>query len=436
VTTNPNKVVESAPRRAAASTRAPKSAPAEKKPARAPLPVLDSPTPPVPARTRADRPAELLHRALRYVDSVDGADLHLAGGSPPFARVDGRLAPIPTLSDWEGATVGAWDEATVETALRSMTTDEQWAAFERELESNFALELDGMRFRVNLYRQRGSVAAAMRRIPPRIRSLTELGLPSVLAQLADLPRGLVLVTGRAGAGKSSTLAALVDQVNRTRSAHIVTVEDPIEFVHTPHRSLVSQREVGVDTADYRTALAQVLRQDPDVILLGELRDAATISAALTAAETGHLVLATLHTQSAPQTIDRIVDVFPGPHQDQVRAQLALTLKAVVAQDLIPRASGLGRVVAAEVLLSTPAIANLIREEKHHQLPTALMSGGALGMQTMDQALAALVLAGTVSMECAVGVAHDRAQLAALLSQPGASWRSSPGAPPADLPRSA
>jgi twitching motility protein PilT len=365
---------------------------------------------------------------MRWVDEQNGSDLHLAAGSSPLARIDGSLVPVA------GAPI--WDAPFVESAVRSLMHDDQWTRFERELESNFAVDLPGLRYRVNVYRQRGSVGAALRRVPERIRDLRELGLPEHLAGLADLPRGLVLVTGRTGSGKSSTLAALVERINRTRAAHIMTIEDPVEFLHRPVRALINQREVGLDTADYPTALRQVLRQDPDVVLLGELRDLETISGALSAAETGHLVLATLHTQSAAQTIDRIVDVFPAHQQDQVRTQLALTLKAVVSQVLLPRAAGRGRVVATEVMIGTPAISNLIREGRHHQIPSVMMSSGELGMQTMDQALAELTLDGTIAPESAFSVAHDRGLLHNMVRHDPTTW--SPEAFPsaADLPRSA
>jgi twitching motility protein PilT len=353
---------------------------------------------PAAAPQRAKSPAAPLDRVLRYADKTDASDLHLAADSAPLARVDGALQRVPGSS--------VWSAATVEAVARSLATDGQWATYEADCEANFAMTRRGMRFRVNLYRQRGTVGAALRRIPSAVKTLPELGLSERLGELADLPRGLVLVTGPTGSGKSSTLAALVDRVNRTRSAHIITIEDPIEYLHEPKRALVNQREIGADTADYTTALRQVLRQDPDVILLGELRDLETISAALTAAETGHLVMATLHTQSAAQTVDRIVDVFPSHQQAQVRAQLAMTLKGVISQTLVRRATGPGRVVAAEVMLGTSAIANLIREGKSHQIPSAMMSARTLGMQTMDQALAQLVTEGIVRRDEAAATAQD------------------------------
>ena len=356
---------------------------------------------------------------------MGGSDLHVTAERRPLVRLDGVLLPIP------GATV--WSASVVEGALRSVMGAERWAKFEGKPDCDFALELpDGLRFRVNVYRQRGFVGAAIRRVPSRIRGIQELGLPERLAELADLPRGLVLVTGRSGAGKSTTLASIVDRINRTRNAHVVTIEDPVEFLHAEDRALIHQREVGTDTPDYPTALRQVLRQDPDVVLLGELRDLETISGALSAAETGHLVLATLHTQSAAQTVDRIVDVFPAHQQDQVRAQLALTLKAAVSQELVPRIAG-GRVVAAEVMIATPAISSLIRDGRHHQIPSVMMAGGELGMQTMDQALAELVLAGVVDSEAAFQVAHDHSALTSMVRHAPPSWAPAP-LPSADLSR--
>ncbi len=286
-------------------------------------------------------------------------------------------------------------------------SEEQQETFDKVHELDFAYALPGgTRFRVNCYQQRGATGAAFRIISTSIRSLEELGVPDVVAQFATLPRGLVLVTGPTGSGKSTTLAALIDLVNRTRYDHIVTVEDPIEYVHANKRSLVNQREVGNDTHSFTAALKHVLRQDPDVILIGEMRDLETISVALTAAETGHLVFATLHTQDAAQTIDRIIDVYPSHQQDQIRTQLAATLQGVVSQTLVPRASGTGRVIATEVLLTTPAIANLIREGKAHQITSSMQAGRALGMHTMDQHLADLVNEGEITRDAAFEKAHD------------------------------
>jgi twitching motility protein PilT len=320
-------------------------------------------------------------------------------GAVPMLRIDGALVPV--------AGQGVWDRERVAFALESILSGEQKEKFDEHLELDFALTLSAnARFRVNFYQQRGALGGAFRLIPTEIKSLESLGVPAVVAQFAQLPRGLVLVTGPTGSGKSTTLAALIDQVNKTRSDHIVTVEDPIEFLHGNQRSLVNQREVGHDTHSFANALKHVLRQDPDVILIGELRDLETISVALTAAETGHLVFATLHTQDAGQTIDRVIDVFPPHQQAQVRSQLAATLQGVVCQTLVKRASGSGRAVATEVLITTPAVANLIREGKTYQVRSAMQAGRAQGMHTMDQHLAELVNSGVTSYGAALEKVHD------------------------------
>jgi len=337
--------------------------------------------------------------ALEQVLFNGASDLHVTANSMPMLRIDGRLRPVGGSSIWSADEVIA--------AVRGLMSEEQKETFDKVHELDFAYALPGgTRFRVNVYQQRGATGAAFRIISTSIRSLEELGVPDVVAQFATLPRGLVLVTGPTGSGKSTTLAALIDLVNRTRYDHIVTVEDPIEYVHSNKRSLVNQREVGNDTHSFTAALKHVLRQDPDVILIGEMRDLETISVALTAAETGHLVFATLHTQDAAQTIDRIIDVYPSHQQDQIRTQLAATLQGVVSQTLVPRASGAGRVIATEVLLTTPAIANLIREGKAHQITSSMQAGRALGMHTMDQHLADLVNEGEITRDAAFEKAHD------------------------------
>lgn len=337
--------------------------------------------------------------ALQEVVRLTASDLHVTSNAPPMLRIDGALQPV------EGAEV--WGRDRVTSALHSLLTKSQKETFERELELDFAFAVsENARFRVNFYQQRDAVGGAFRLIPTEIKPLEQLGVPDTVARFATLARGLVLVTGPTGSGKSTTLAALIDLVNRTRTDHIVTVEDPIEFMHGNKRSLINQREVGSDTHSFSQALKHVLRQDPDVILIGELRDLETISVALTAAETGHLVFATLHTQDAAQTVDRVIDVFPPHQQDQVRAQLAATLQGVVCQTLIKVASGKGRVVATEVMLMTPAISNLIREGKTYQIPTALQAGRELGMFTMDQHLAELVDKGKITHAAAVEKAHD------------------------------
>jgi twitching motility protein PilT len=336
--------------------------------------------------------------ALSEVLIASGSDLHVSANSAPLLRVDGALRPIGDV---------VWDRTKVMTALYSIMNEAQRTAYERDLELDFAFTLSAnARFRVNYYQQRNAVGAAFRLIPTEIKQLKELGIPEKVSQFSQLPRGLVLVTGPTGSGKSTTLAALIDLVNRTRADHIMTVEDPIEYLHTNQKALINQREVGYDTHSFDAALKHVLRQDPDVILVGELRDLETISVALTAAETGHLVFATLHTQDAAQTIDRIIDVYPPHQQAQVRTQLASTLQGIVCQTLVKRSGGAGRVVAAEVLVMTPAIANLIREGKTYQVASAMQSGRSLGMITLDQHLAELVNAGSITHQTAIEKAHD------------------------------
>ena len=340
-----------------------------------------------------------LTAALLEVVRQGASDLHITSDAPPMLRIDGSLQPA--------GDVVAWSSKKVTSALLSILSDAQRAAFERESELDFAYPIsNSARFRVNFYQQRGSMGGAFRIIPTELKGLKELGVPESVGNFSQLARGLVLVTGPTGSGKSTTLAALIDLVNSTRADHIVTVEDPIEFLHHHKKSVVNQREVGTDTHSFATALKHVLRQDPDVILIGELRDLETVSVALTAAETGHLVFATLHTQDAAQTIDRIIDVFPPHQQGQVRAQLAATLQGVICQTLVKRANGSGRAVATEILVTTPAISNLIREGKTYQIVSMMQAGRAQGMHTMDQHLADLVTTGTVTYESAVEKAHD------------------------------
>jgi len=344
---------------------------------------------------------------LRRVVQMEGSDLHLSAGLPPSVRIHGEISPLPGFAPLSGAEIGRMVLTTL--------TDKQRATFAEDLELDTSYAIEGVgRFRVNVFVQRGAIGSVMRVIPFQIPDFASLGLPRSVASLASLPRGLVLVTGPTGSGKSTTLASLVDIVNSTRPAHIMTVEDPIEFIHQHNRSIVNQREVGEDTLSFAGALKHVLRQDPDVILVGEMRDLETISTALTAAETGHLVFGTLHTQSAPQSVDRIIDVFPAHQQQQVRSQLATALQGVVTQQLISRATG-GRIVAAEVLMVTPAVRNLIREAKTHQIPTAMQSGGQYGMQTMDQSLAELVRTREITMETATERCHNYEDLRRLVS---------------------
>jgi twitching motility protein PilT len=338
--------------------------------------------------------AELLKRVL----DEGASDLHLTVGARPALRVHGRLQQL------EDFPVLAPDE--VRAMVYSILTQRQRDRLEAELELDCAHTLSGQaRFRLNVYFQRDSVGAAFRLIPEEIKPLEALGIPPQVGNLARLARGFVLVTGPTGSGKSTTLASLVDQANRERTDHIMTVEDPIEFLHSHKRCIVNQREVGEDTRSFASALKHVLRQDPDIILVGELRDLETISIALTAAETGHLVFATLHTQDAPQTIDRVIDVFPTNQQQQVRVQLAGSVQGVVCQQLLPTADGEGRVVATEVMMATPAIRNLIREGKTHQVYSAMQAGARHGMQTMDQCLADLVRRHKVTYELALERCH-------------------------------
>lgn len=347
--------------------------------------------------------------ALEAVVVEGASDLHIGVNSTPMLRIDGTLTPVPSSE--------IWDRERVASALYSLMSDDQRARFDENLELDFAFTLsEQARFRVNYYLQRGAIGGAFRLIPTKIRPLTELGMPEVLSAFAKLPRGLVLVTGPTGSGKSTTLAAMVDVVNRTRAEHIVTVEDPIEFIHSNKKAVVNQREVGNDTHSFANALKHVLRQDPDVILIGEMRDLETISVALTAAETGHLVFATLHTQSASATIERVIDVYPPHQQDQVRTQLSATLRGIVTQTLVKRASGHGRVAAVEVLVSTPAIANLIREGKSYQITSAMQAGRELGMQTLDQHLAELVDTGVITRDAAFEKAHDPETLRHLIQR--------------------
>ena len=330
---------------------------------------------------------------LRILD-LDGSDLHLTAGRPPMVRVHGSMQ---TLTEFPELTASE-----LRRLVYSILTQKQREKFEAELELDTSHSIPGKgRFRLNVFLQRDSVGAVFRVIPYEIVPLESLGLPDAVAEFASLPRGMVLVTGPTGSGKSTTLASLIDIINQARPEHIMTVEDPIEFLHQHKRCVVNQREVGEDTHSFAAALKHVLRQDPDIILVGEMRDLETIHTALTAAETGHLVFATLHTQDAPQSIDRIIDVFPSHQQQQVRVQLSTALMGVVTQQLVPTKGGKGRAVAAEVMVVTPAIRNLIREGKTHQIYSAMQAGGRYGMQTMDQSLAQLVKHGAIEMETAV-----------------------------------
>ena len=395
-------------------------------PAGAPAPSVPSaPTPAAPpARpaaaatgARVSMSRELEDRDLRLDDllrtmlQMGASDLHLTAGAPPTVRLDGRLQPLegygPVMPD------------SLRRSVYAMLTQRQREQFEEVLELDLAYAVPAVaRFRVNLYQQRESLGAAFRVIPYEIKPLDALGMPPVVANFATLTRGLVLVTGPTGSGKSTTLAAIIDLANRTRAEHIMTVEDPIEFLHRHKKALVNQREVGQDTHSFAAALKHVLRQDPDIILVGEMRDLETISVALTAAETGHLVFATLHTQDAAQTIDRIIDVFPSGQQDQVRTQLASAIQGVVCQTLCKRADGPGRAVAVEILVATPAVRNLIREGNTHQIYSSMQAGAREGMHTMDQHLADLVRTGRITYEQGLEKCHHVADYNRLTGRTG------------------
>jgi twitching motility protein PilT len=346
----------------------------------------------------------LLDQVLEH----DASDLHLTAGLPPTMRVHGELRPV---TDYPPLT-----PENVTHMVLSILTQRQRERLEQDRELDTSYSLPGRaRFRVNVYYQRESMGAAFRLIPFEIRTVEDLGLPPVATELARLPRGLVLVTGPTGSGKSTSLAAMLNVINTERACHIMTVEDPIEYLHRHNRSMVNQREIGSDTLSFASALKHVLRQDPDVILVGEMRDLETIQTTLTAAETGHMVFATLHTQDAPQTIDRIIDAFPTAQQQQVRVQLSTTIQGVVTQQLLPTADGRGRVAAVEIMVATPAIRNLIREAKVHQVYSAMQAGGRMGMRTMDQALAQLVRANRISLATAQQQCHDIEEMTRLLS---------------------
>jgi twitching motility protein PilT len=346
---------------------------------------------------------------LELVAKKGATDLHITADSPPMMRVNGELTPLP---------FPALSANETKNLCYSLLTDAQRHRFEEESELDFSFGLRGLsRFRGNLFIQKGAVAGAFRLIPYEMRNLADLGLPPVVGDLTKLPRGLVLVTGPTGSGKSTTLAAMLDKINRERHEHIVTVEDPIEFVHQHRSCIVNQREVYADTHTFNEALRHVLRQDPDVVLIGEMRDLETVEAALNVAETGHLVLSSLHTNSAVQTINRIIDIFPSTQQPQVRAQLSLVLQGVISQQLIARADGRGRCLAVEVMIPNPAIRNLIREEKVHQIYSQLQVGQVkFGMQTMTQSLVDLYQRRLITYDEAIGHATELDELRSILGQ--------------------
>jgi twitching motility protein PilT len=350
-----------------------------------------------------EQPRFNLHQLLRVMVEQGGSDLHVTMGSPPQIRIDGDLLPLktPPLGQVE-----------TKQLCYSVLSEEQKIKFEQTNELDLSFGVKNLaRFRANIFMQRGAVAGAFRIIPYKILSFEELGLPSVISDLSNLPRGLVLVTGPTGSGKSTTLAAIIDKINRETRKHIVTIEDPIEYVHTHKSCLVNQREIGRDTNGFTIALKSILRQDPDVVLVGEMRDLETIEAAMTISETGHLVFATLHTNGAIASINRIIDVFPAHQQPQIRSQLSFVLQGVVSQTLLPLAQGKGRVPAMEIMIPNAAIRNLIREDKVHQIMSAMQVGqGVSGMQTMNQCLYALFVARKITREEALLRATDAAEL--------------------------
>jgi twitching motility protein PilT len=360
-------------------------------------PVIPEPPPAHPIAGRAPPAMGLnLRTLLEEMVTVGASDLHIVAGECPKLRIDGEITSAHT-----GGILGPKD--TLQLAY-SVLTENQKKRFEMEDELDFSFGIASLaRFRGNCFRQRGCVSMVIRQIPFSIKTFQDLGLPPSIAKMAEKPRGLVLVTGPTGSGKSTTLAALIDKINRERNGHIITVEDPIEFIHKHQGCLINQREVGTDTKSFAAALKYALREDPDVILIGEMRDLETIQAALTIAETGHLAFATLHTNSAAEAINRIIDVFPSHQQSQVRAQLAFVLEGIVTQALVPKAGGRGRAMAAEVLVVTPAIRALIRDDKVHQIYSSMQSGKKYGMQTLNDALYALYIGKEITQEEALKV---------------------------------
>ena len=364
---------------------------------------------------------------LKQTVELQGSDLHLSIGSPPQVRVHGELQrlehPELTPSDTKSLSY-------------AVLTDAQKKRFEETLELDFSFGIRGVaRFRCNMFNQKGAVGAVYRQIPEKIRTFEELGLPAVLAKMAERPRGLVLVTGPTGSGKSTTLAAMIDKINTERHGHILTVEDPIEYLHTHKNCLINQRELHSDTQSFTLALRAALREDPDVVLIGEMRDLETVESALRIAETGHLTFGTLHTNSAASTINRIIDVFPSHQQSQIRTQLSLVVEGIVCQALLPKADGKGRVVSLEILVPTPGIRNLIREDKVHQIYSAMQTGQEkLGMQTMNQSLATLYFRRLITLDTAMNASSNREELQEMINRgagvvAGAGMGRPPGAGP-------
>jgi twitching motility protein PilT len=370
----------------------------------------------------------MIEDLMEQLIEMGGSDLHLSAGLPPYFRISGRLTPIgdePLTSEQ------------CQRLIFSMLNNTQRKNLEQNWELDCSYGVKGLaRFRVNVYKDRGTYAACLRALSSKIPSFEKLGLPDVVREMSEKPRGLILVTGPTGSGKTTTLAAMIDLINRTRAEHVLTIEDPIEFVYEPIKSLIHQRQLGEDTKSFANALRAALREDPDIILVGELRDLETISLAITAAETGHLVFGTLHTSSASQTVDRMIDVFPAERQTQVRVQLSNSLVAVFSQTLVPRKNPkpgeFGRVMAQEIMVITPAISNLIREGKTSQIYSAIQTGGKLGMQTLEKVLADLYKAGTISFESAMSRTSRPDELQRLIGGgPGAvPAGSKPGAPAA------
>lgn len=340
-----------------------------------------------------------------YLDQVikrDASDLHLQVGLPPMLRIDGALKPTEESKPLT--------EKDIEALIYALLDEEQKQVLIRDKEIDFSFAYGDLgRFRVNSFHEKGTIAAAMRLIPTKIRTLEELGMPKVVTGMTDYPRGLVLVTGPTGSGKSTTLAAMIDLINTNKAMHIITIEDPIEYQHHHKKSIVVQREVHFDTVSFGAALRSALREDPDVVLIGEMRDLETIATAITIAETGHLVLATLHTNSAAQSVDRMIDVFPPHQQQQIRIQLSGVLQGIVSQRLIPMVGG-GRIAAAEIMIATPAVRNIVRESKTHQLEAVIQTGAEHGMQSMDKTLVSLIHEGKISYEEAKNYAIDLEEL--------------------------
>lgn len=350
-----------------------------------------------------------LPELLKALVELDGSDLHITTNTPPQVRIHGKLQPLdlPVLTPAETKQLSY-----------SVLTDSQKRRFEETMELDFSFGIRGLaRFRCNVFNQRGAVASVYRVIPEKIKTFQELGLPPVIATLSERPRGLVLVTGPTGSGKSTTLAAMIDKINGERHDHILTIEDPIEYIHPHKKCVVNQRELHSDTQSFGTALRAALREDPDIVLIGEMRDLETIEAALRIAETGHLTFATLHTNSAAQTINRIIDVFPAHQQGQIRTQLSLVLEGIVCQSLLPRTDGAGRALAMEILVPTPAIRNLIRDDKVHQIYSSMQAGQEkVGMQTMNQSLATLYMRKQISIETALAASSLKEELHEMISR--------------------